>query len=468
MSDENITDAQEQYETGMRYLKGDGVEKYVKKAFYWLDKAATQGHEGAAEQIYGHEALDYFLYGYKDRNSEDTFFFAYSKIFLKAGRMSILAGRSGLLALEDLIDKDKIREVLAARPPITMDSPQLVIKDVYEAGLQLIVDVTDREVIEKQLTAVIDREKDEKEKLLKTIEKNVVLELQNGTDQEELQLKMHSWAEKKIDELSDKDIPDAEKQTEIGKYYYDLGEIAPEDTKARYYEKAAYWFKKAAMQGDLGAQNNLGVCYEYGDGVQKDLQQAVDWYEKAAQKGYPAAQYNLGGSYASGSGLDKDLKKAAEWYTKAAEQDHVVSQRCLARCYENGEGVEKDMKKAVEWYLKAAENGDAVSQFNIGAFYETGEHVEKDDEKAMYWFRQSAINGSPHGQFLLAVRIKEMDDNMDHGDINNYEEALEWAEEALKQKEAFSPESIKDLEELIEALKQELTDHYTNWKEESD
>jgi TPR repeat protein len=467
MNDQNITDAQEQYEMGMRYFEGEGVEKSYKKAFYWLDKAATQGHEGAVEQIEGNEGLEYFLRDFKDRNSGDSFFEAYYKIFLKAEYMDLMALKSGLLALEDLIDKDKIRGVLAARPPVTMDTPQLDIKDVFEAGLQLIVNGTDKEVVEKQLTAVIDREKDEEEKLLKTIEKNVILELRDGENPESLQLKMHSWAEKELNGLSDKDITDAAQQSDIGKYYHDLGEIAPEDTRARYFEKAAYWFKKGAEQGHMAAQDNLGQCYEFGEGVEQDHKQAVSWYEKGAAQGYPYAQYDLGACYALGKGIEQDLKKAAEWYAKAAEQDHAMAQRYLAKCYEEGNGVEKDMKKAVEWYLKAAENGDVNSQFFIGAFYAAGEHVEKDDEKSFYWTKQSAINGHAHGQFLLAIKLKEMNDNMDISDINNYEEALVWAQEAAKQ--GFdSPDIVEEVEELIEALKQYLTEYYSSNNEESD
>jgi len=49
------------------------------------------------------------------------------------------------------------------------------------------------------------------------------------------------------------------------------------------WEKAAYWFTKAAEQGDATAQNNLGVCYENGMGVERDRKKAVYWYTKAAE-----------------------------------------------------------------------------------------------------------------------------------------------------------------------------------------
>jgi TPR repeat protein len=39
--------AESQYDLGMRYLKGDGLEKDPEKAAKWLKKAADQGHSQA-------------------------------------------------------------------------------------------------------------------------------------------------------------------------------------------------------------------------------------------------------------------------------------------------------------------------------------------------------------------------------------------------------------------------------------
>ena len=45
------------------------------------------------------------------------------------------------------------------------------------------------------------------------------------------------------------------------------------------------WFRESAEQGNAGAQFSLGVCYEYGAGVSKDLEEAVKWYRKSAEQG---------------------------------------------------------------------------------------------------------------------------------------------------------------------------------------
>ena len=49
--------------------------------------------------------------------------------------------------------------------------------------------------------------------------------------------------------------------------------------------KAVEWFTKAAEQGDAQAQCNLGVCYEYGMSVEKNITKAIEWYTKATEQG---------------------------------------------------------------------------------------------------------------------------------------------------------------------------------------
>ena len=46
---------------------------------------------------------------------------------------------------------------------------------------------------------------------------------------------------------------------------------------------------KAEYQGDAEAQFQLGECYENGDVVDQDLQQAAKWYRMAAGQGHEPA-----------------------------------------------------------------------------------------------------------------------------------------------------------------------------------
>ena len=55
------------------------------------------------------------------------------------------------------------------------------------------------------------------------------------------------------------------------------------------YETALSEFTKAAEDGDVDAQYNLGVMYEHGHGVEQSDLKAGEWYQLAADNGHPEA-----------------------------------------------------------------------------------------------------------------------------------------------------------------------------------
>ena len=70
--------------------------------------------------------------------------------------------------------------------------------------------------------------------------------------------------------------------------------------------EAAKWYRLAAEQGHVDAQNNLGLMYAQGQGVPKNGAEAAKWYRLAAEQGHADAQNNLGLMYANGEGLPDD------------------------------------------------------------------------------------------------------------------------------------------------------------------
>jgi hypothetical protein len=94
--------------------------------------------------------------------------------------------------------------------------------------------------------------------------------------------------------------------------------------------QAVKWFRKAADQGNAGAQNNLGVKYDNGQGVPKDYAEAVKWYRMAAEQGNTIAQVNLGGMYGKGHGVPKDLVQAHVWWNIAGANGNEDAKKNLA------------------------------------------------------------------------------------------------------------------------------------------
>lgn len=70
----------------------------------------------------------------------------------------------------------------------------------------------------------------------------------------------------------------------------------------RLFAKGVEWLTKAALQGNAPAQYNLGRMYQWGKGVEKDLQQARFWFQKAIDNGHEKAKEAL-------SKIKSDLSK---------------------------------------------------------------------------------------------------------------------------------------------------------------
>ena len=64
---------------------------------------------------------------------------------------------------------------------------------------------------------------------------------------------------------------------------------------------------------------SLGLCYEFGDGIEKDMEDAAKWYRKSAEEECESAMYRLGLCYGKGEGVEKSPTEAVKWFKKAAE-----------------------------------------------------------------------------------------------------------------------------------------------------
>jgi len=135
--------------------------------------------------------------------------------------------------------------------------------------------------------------------------------------------------------------------------------------------------KALAEEGDIEWQFFLGMFYFMGqqaplnrlevinwykrvekEGKPGDLEQAVNWFQRAATQGHLAAQGNLGLLYYAGLGVRKDLKKSLHWLLEAAQQGYGKAQFMLGHLYGNGEGVPQDYIHAHMWLNLAAAQGD--------------------------------------------------------------------------------------------------------------
>jgi hypothetical protein len=88
--------------------------------------------------------------------------------------------------------------------------------------------------------------------------------------------------------------------------------------------------KKLAQKGCHLAEFRLGTIYLYGvSGIAEDKTEAFVWMKKSAEGNIAGAQHNLGVMYQKGFGVKKDMQLAVAWYQKAARQGRIDSQNVL-------------------------------------------------------------------------------------------------------------------------------------------
>ena len=168
------------------------------------------------------------------------------------------------------------------------------------------------------------------------------------------------------------------------------------------YEKAFDYYKFAESKNCIS--EGLGVCYEYGLGVEENETEAFKYYNLSAEQGYTAAKYRLGLCHKYGTGTTENPAEAYNWFSQAVEDEHSRAQYEAAMMLLEGSGVEKDEEKAVQLLMAVAEDDLADAQFELGNCYLTGKGVAEDDVQAMVWFQKAADNGHEQAQKLTGKR----------------------------------------------------------------
>ena len=91
---------------------------------------------------------------------------------------------------------------------------------------------------------------------------------------------------------------------------------------------ATYWFEKAVAREFVFAMVNLANMLTLGPKKYRDCSRAVELLKMAMAKGAgPVAAYNLGRCYYFGRGVDKNLETAQELFKEAEEGGFPVTEK---------------------------------------------------------------------------------------------------------------------------------------------
>ena len=153
----------------------------------------------------------------------------------------------------------------------------------------------------------------------------------------------------------------------------DVKDIKPDEIAVAPSPAAALqWYRLAAQNNIPQALYFVGVFYETGTVVDKDLNKAFSLVQRAAQQGVPAAGYRLATYYQQGAGVGQDVVAAGAWYERAAKAGLPQAQLVYGAMLENGVGMEQSITAAAAQYLKASDAGLPQAMVNLAQIYERG------------------------------------------------------------------------------------------------
>jgi len=175
------------------------------------------------------------------------------------------------------------------------------------------------------------------------------------------------------------------------------------------------------------ASPSIALVTEYQEAVdaynREDYKAAYKLILPLAKKGFAQAQYNLGVMYEKGKGVKKNLKKAKKWFQFAAEQGVVKAQYKLGLMYGKGKGVAKDYSKAIKWWNLAADQGNGKAQINLGWMYEMGKGVPKDAQKAANWYQLASNQGLAKAQEKLNLLLNKTKEHFQENTVSSKEKS---------------------------------------------
>lgn len=164
--------------------------------------------------------------------------------------------------------------------------------------------------------------------------------------------------------------------------------------------------QRKADNGNAFAQSQLGWCYEYGAGVEKDLETAYLWYRKAADQGDAYSMNAVAKCYWNGRGVAKDRYEALRWYEKAAHSDNEHERKQAIDKLDEIESYES----CYDYNLVGhAEAGDDGAQLIIGTNFTFPESINSsikvyDLKRGIQMLSNSEKQGNMEARHILGIR----------------------------------------------------------------
>lgn len=127
------------------------------------------------------------------------------------------------------------------------------------------------------------------------------------------------------------------------------------------YARAIDQWQPLAQAGDPDAQFNMGQAYKLGRGVKQDMRAALEWYRKAATQGHVRAEDNLGLLLFQ----QGDRAGALAYLQRSAARGEPRAQYIVGTALFNGDLVTKNWPRAYALMSRASASGLAQAAASL-------------------------------------------------------------------------------------------------------
>lgn len=167
----------------------------------------------------------------------------------------------------------------------------------------------------------------------------------------------------------------------------------------------------AAGRSQSAAFEKIGDMYQKGDDLPQSSSKAVDWYRKAAENGEAGAQMKLASLLLQGQNATSNYGEVHRLCEKAANLHFSPGAYCMGQLYEQGLGVERDISKAAKWFGEAANMGLAAGALRVGEMYWNGEGFKQDKISAYEFIYIASTSDLPEAKRERECLEKELTPN---------------------------------------------------------
>jgi TPR repeat protein len=169
------------------------------------------------------------------------------------------------------------------------------------------------------------------------------------------------------------------------------GEGVPRDLT-----RAVTYFKLAADQHFTPAQAAYGFCLDSGIGTALRPHLACAFYQAASARQHSVASYRLGMHFEFGKDIEKDVSRAAHCYQTAALGDDPAD---FGFCLEHGLGIAQDIFESMKCYRESADRGSPLGRFHLSLSLHYGVGCDADLEEAALFCAEP----TPDIEFMYSI-----------------------------------------------------------------